>query len=131
MDTLITNALQAHLIGGVKLSHVLVMLAGSLIPILFGIILPRKRTVQYGIAINKFLGLALLQKRVFTGSNIPMNILQAIVHSIQTTFQDVSFGVYIDSRKDLTEEERKQKIEDYLNGVKKSEDLNEGKKSEE
>jgi hypothetical protein len=118
MDTLIFNALQAHLVGGVKLSHVLVMLVGSLIPILFGIILPRKRTIQYGMAINKFLGLVLLQKRVFK-ANIPMNILQAIVLSIQTTFQDVSFGVYIDSRKDLTDEERKKKIEDYLKPEKK------------
>lgn len=118
MDTLIFNALQAHLVGGVKLSHIMVMFAGSLIPILLGIILPRKRTVQYGMVINRFLGLALLQKRLFKTA-APSHILGAIMHSIQTTFQDVSFGVYIDSRKDITEEERKQKIDEYLNRVDK------------
>jgi hypothetical protein len=118
VTTLIMNALQTHIVGGVKLSHVVVMLMGSLIPVLVGIALPRKQTVGYGISINKFLGLFLLQKRIFGGANIPANILQAITTAIQTTFQDVSFGVYIDSRKDITEEERKQRIEDYLAGIK-------------
>jgi hypothetical protein len=116
MDTLIFNALQTlqtHLIGGVKLSHVLVMLVGSLIPVLFGLILPRKRAIQYGIAVNKFLGMALLQKRYFKAP-VTNNILQALVLSVQTTFQDVSFGVYLDSRKDLTKEDREKKITEYL-----------------
>ncbi|MBE3087009.1 MAG: hypothetical protein IMZ64_12430 [Bacteroidetes bacterium] len=113
MDTLIIQVLQAHLVGGIKVSHVLVMLAGSLIPVLFGIILPRKRSIQYGMAINKFLGLALLQKRCFK-TPLPNNILQAIICSVQTTFQDVSFGVYLDSRKDLSKEDRENKIIEYL-----------------
>ena len=117
MDTLTTviiNVLQTHLIAGVKISHLVVLLLGSLFPVVIGLILPRRHTIQYGISINKFLGLALLQKRIF-GTNIPGNIIQGIIQAVQTTFQDVSFGVYIDSRKDLTEEQRKQKIEEYLN----------------
>jgi hypothetical protein len=113
MDTLLINALQAHLVGGVKVSHILVMLAGSFIPILLGIILPRKRSVQYGMAINKFIGMALLQKRYFKAP-LPDNILQAIIRTVQTTFQDVSFGVYLDSRRDLSKEERDKKITEYL-----------------
>jgi hypothetical protein len=119
MDTLILNALQAHIVGGIKLSHILVLLAGSLFPVLFGIILPRKRAIQYGIAINKFLGLALLQKRCFK-EPLPNNILQAVIRSVQTTFQDVSFGVYLDSRKDLSKEERDKKIIEYLEPPKEN-----------
>ena len=117
MDTLTTaimNVLQVHLVAGVKVSHLVVMLTGSLIPIIIGLILPRRHTIQYGISIDKFLGVFLLQKRIFGGANIPANILEAIMQAVQTTFQDVSFGVYVDSRKDLTEEQRKQKIEEYL-----------------
>jgi hypothetical protein len=90
------------------------MVIGSMLPIVLGLVLPRKHTIQYGRAINKFLGLFLLQKRVFGRAYIPANILQAITLTIQTTFQDVSFGVYVDSRKDLTEEERIKKIAEYL-----------------
>jgi len=123
MDTLtiaIMNALQIHLVGGVKVSHLLMMLMGLLIPIVLGLVLPRRHTVQYGIAINKFLGVSLLQKRIFGGTNIPANIVQAIIQAVQTTFQDVSFGVYIDSRKDLTEEQRKRKIEEYFGTIPRS-----------
>jgi hypothetical protein len=90
------------------------MAVGTMIPVVFGLVLPRKHTVQYGRVVNKFLGLILLQKRIFGKVNIPANILQTVTQAIQTTFQDVSFGVYIDSRKDLTEEERIKKIEEYL-----------------
>lgn len=114
VTTVIISVLQTHLVAGVKVSHLVVLLLGSLFPVVVGLVLPRKHTIQYGISINKFLGLFLLQKRIFGGANIPGNILQGITQAIQTTFQDVSFGVYIDSRKDLTEEQRKQKIDEYL-----------------
>lgn len=112
MDTLTTviiNVLQTHLVGGVKISHLLILLIGSIFPVIVGLILPRIHTIQYGIAINKFLGGVLLQKRAFN-----VSIPGSIIHTIQTTFQDISFGVYIDSRKDLTEDQRKQRIEEYL-----------------
>jgi len=57
----------------------------------------------------------LLQKRFF--QNIPdpgKSILKAATLAIQTTFQDISFGVYIDARKDLTDEEKQKKIDEYL-----------------
>ena len=108
------TVLHTHVIGQVNILHLLAMAIGSMVPIVVGLVLPRKHTIQYGRVINKFLGMILLQKRIFGGANIPANILQAITLAIQTTFQDVSFGVYVDSRKDLTEEERIKKIEEYL-----------------
>ena len=108
LTTVIINVLQTHLVGGVKISHLLILLMGSIFPVIIGLVLPRMRTIQYGIAINKFIGGVLLQKR------ITVYIPGSITHTLQTTFQDISFGVYIDSRKDLTEEQRKQKIEEYL-----------------
>jgi hypothetical protein len=112
LDSLVT-VLHTHVVGKITILHILIMVAGTVFPILLGLILPRKHTIQYGIAIDKFLGLALLQKRIF-GGNIPGNIIEKTIQTIQTTFQDVSFGVYIESRKDLTEEQRTQKIDEYL-----------------
>lgn len=120
MDTLLTNIqvlLSIHVIGSIKILHLLNISIGILLPIIFGLILPRRKTVQYGMLINKTLGLALLQKRIFRGMSIPEDIIGAIVTNVQTTFQDVSFGVYIDSRKDITPEEKQKKIDEYLTVV--------------
>jgi hypothetical protein len=115
MDTLLmqlNGILTTHVVGKISLWHVLAIGAGSLIPVIIGIILPRKKTIQYGILINKTLGLALLQKRHF--GSVPTNIIESIIATIQTTFQDMSFGVYIDARKDLSSEEKQNKISEYL-----------------
>lgn len=115
MDTLLMHLngmLTAHVVGGVSLWHVLAMGTGTLIPVIIGIILPRKKTIQYGMLINKTLGLALLQKRRF--GSVPNNIIEGVIATVQTTFQDVSFGVYIDSRKDLSFEDKQKKISEYL-----------------
>lgn len=117
MDTLFTHVkifLETSIFGKIQIIHLLSVFGGVLIPILFGLILPRKRTVQYGILINRILGLALLQKRVFKNFDLPDNIIEAIALAVQTTFQDISFGVYIDSRKDLTPEDKQKKIKEYL-----------------
>ena len=115
MDSVIVviqSILQGH-VAGVKVLYLVAIAVGTFFPVLVGIILPRRHTIGYGRAINKFLGLALLQKRVYGKVDVT-NMFQAIILTIQATFQDVSFGVYIDSRKDLTEEEKKKKTEEYL-----------------
>jgi hypothetical protein len=119
MDSLmiaLNSLMKTNVAGGMDVSTLLIMSAGTLIPILVGILLPRKKTIQYGMLINKTLGLALLQKRHF--GNIPTNIIQEVIATFQTTFQDVSFGVYIDARKDLSPEEKQKKIDEYLTQVK-------------
>lgn len=109
----ITTLLNTHVAGKLSVIHILILCVGTLFPILLGMVLPRRRTIQYGMWINKTLGLALLQKRLFR--SVPSNIAEGIIHAIQTTFQDVSFGVYIDARKDLTLKEKQKKINEYLN----------------
>lgn len=91
--------------------HMVWAAVGTLIPVIVGLILPRKKTVQYGMAINTFLGTLLLQKRA---TKLPRNILESLLHVIRTTFQDLSFGVYISSRQDFSKEEKQKKIEEYL-----------------
>lgn len=56
----------------------------------------------------------MFQKRCFGKICVPENIVEAIIQTVQTTFQDISFGVYIDSRKDITPEEKQKKIDEYL-----------------
>jgi len=106
--------LKTNVIGHIQVYHILSVLGGTLFPVILGMVLPRKRTIHYGMLINKTLGLALLQKRVFKNCSIPNNILANIILTIQTTFQDVSFGVYLDSRKDITDEEKNKRIEEYI-----------------
>ena len=107
--------LQMHVVGNMNVLNVLTMAAGAIIPIIFGLALPRKNTVGYGRWINRTLGLALLQRRHLP--NMPSNIIEIIIANIQTTFQDISFGVYIDARKDLTPEEKQKKVDEYLNTI--------------
>lgn len=96
-----------------KMISLALILAGSILPSLIGMILPRKKTIQYGIGINKFLGTIFLQKRSFK-SPAAETLWQRLGMTIQTTFQDLSFGVYLDGRKDLTKEEKDKKITEYL-----------------
>jgi hypothetical protein len=115
MDTLTvvadTVATAAASIDKNTILHMVWAAVGTLIPVIVGLVLPRKKTVQYGMAINKFLGSLMLQKRA---TKLPGNILQSLLHTIRTTFQDLSFGVYISSRQDLSKEEKQKKVEEYL-----------------
>jgi len=115
MDTLLTTIaelLGKDVIGSINVLNILSLGAGSLIPFIVGMILPRSKTVQYGRLMNSFLGKLLLQKRVY--GKIPTNIVEGLIQTVQTTFQDISFGVYIDSRKDITPEDKKKKVAEYL-----------------
>ena len=117
MDSLlvtISGLLGKDVIGNINVLHILSLGAGSLIPFLVGMILPRKKTVQYGMLMNSFLGKIMFQKRVYGKVVIPANIVEAIIHTVQTTFQDISFGVYIDSRTDITPEDKQKRIDEYL-----------------
>ena len=115
MSHLITNLLlllHTPVCGKITVLNIILMVTGTLVPIILGLILPRKRTIHYGMWINKTLGLALLQRRHF--GSMPQNVTQGIIATIHTTFQDVSFGVYIDARQDLSPEEKEKKINEYL-----------------
>lgn len=117
MDSLLvtlSSILGTDVIGKVKVLHILSLGVGSMIPFLVGILLPRKNTIHYGMLMNSFLGKIMFQKRVYGKLVIPANVVEAIIHTVQTTFQDISFGVYIDSRTDITPEERQKKIDEYL-----------------
>jgi len=96
-----------------RMVNLALILAGSILPSLIGMILPRKKTIQYGMVINRFLGTVFLQKRSFK-SPAAESLWQRLGLTIQTTFQDLSFGVYLDGRKDLTKEEKDKKITEYL-----------------
>jgi hypothetical protein len=92
--------------------NLIIFIAGFVIPILFGMMLPRRKTVGYGRVIYRFMGTLMLQKRVHT---LPTSILATIVTVIRSTFVDISYGVYIESRTDLTSEEKESKIQEFLN----------------
>jgi hypothetical protein len=95
------------------------IIIGSVLPSLIGMILPRKNTVQYGMSIYKIIGTIFLQKR---GYNLVVgtDVLSRLIAVIRTTFVDLSFGVYLASREDLTKEVVDQKIEEYLSVIIKS-----------
>jgi hypothetical protein len=92
------------------------IIIGSVLPSLIGMILPRKNTVQYGMSIYKIIGTIFLQKR---GYNLVVgtDVLSRLIAVIRTTFVDLSFGVYLASREDLTKEVVDQKIEEYLSAI--------------
>jgi len=96
-----------------SLINLILIILGTILPPVLGMLLPRKRTIQYGIAINKFLGTIFFQKRVFKYKGTE-SIWQKLGETIQTTFQDLSFGVYISGRTDLTKKEKQKKIDEYL-----------------
>ena len=98
--------------------HFIVLLFGIILPVLIGLVLTRRKTIQYGMFINKFVGAILLQKRLFGKIPEPeKSFLQTMIENFQTTLQDISYGIYIDSRKDITDEDKQKKINEYL-GVK-------------
>ena len=92
--------------------NLVIFFAGLIIPVLIGIILPRKKTIGYGRILFRFLGTCLAQTRI---QEAPASLLQSILLVIRSTFVDLSFGVYIESRTDMSETNKGQKVEEYLN----------------
>jgi hypothetical protein len=86
---------------------------GIFSPALMAMLLPRQRTVNFGILIYNSLGLVLLQKRPHYLA-ISDNVWSRIGFVIRTTFADLSFGVYIASREDFDKEEKQKKIDEYI-----------------
>ena len=87
-------------------------------PIFIGTILPRRKTIGYGRLIYKFFKVALAQKRIHI---IPSTIVQNIIIVLRSTFVDLSYGIYIESRTDLTPEEQEKKIDEYIQTTIKEE----------
>lgn len=102
-------------------SQVVSLIVGILVPAIISAFFSRKGTVKFGILIYKFLGSMMLQKRA-TCLKIPSTKFGQILYSIRTTFVDLSFGVYIASRKDLSSDEQNKKIDDYLHLAKQIEE---------
>lgn len=93
------------------LSYLVIFLAGLVIPVLIGIILPRRRTIGYGRIIYKLFGTCLAQTRI---QEVSGSILQSIMTVIRSTFVDLSFGIYIESRSDLSDKDKEKKIQEYI-----------------
>jgi len=100
------------------LTTILVFVCGTLLPLFIGLILPRRKTVGYGRLVYKLLGTLLLQKRLH---NIPASVLGSIINMLRATFVDFSFGIYIESRTDLSVEDKTSKIEEYISITLKNE----------
>jgi len=90
------------------------ILIGSVLPTFISVFLPRRKTIGFGRIIYKFLGGAFLQKRA-THLKISEGIWGNLMLMIRSTFTDLSFGVYIESREDFTDEQKDQKTEEYIN----------------
>ena len=112
MDTLMV-LLHTKVVGGINLLHILSVVFGAILPALLGMVMPRRATVKYGMLINKIFGLILLQKRIFK-AGVPANPVLGYLQALQTTFQDVSFGIYIDSRQDMSADQKQKKIDEYF-----------------
>ena len=89
---------------------------GTVFPPLIALLLPRKKTIGFGSFIYKSLGLILVQKRAHN-IPIPHSALEKALIVIRSTFADVAFGIYIASRIDWTDKQRKKKMEEYLNAT--------------
>lgn len=92
---------------------VISLVVGSLVPAILSMALPRGGTVKFGMSVYKMLGMALGQKRA-THIGIPASTWSKLLLVIRTTFTDLSFGIYIASREDLSAEDRKKKVDEYL-----------------
>jgi len=95
------------------LPYIIALLVGTVLPAVLALIFPRHLTVQYGMALYRFVGFIMAQKRA---SLLKVNgdSLSRLLYVIRTTFVDLSFGVYIASRGDLTEKDKNEKITEYL-----------------
>ena len=92
------------------------------IPLIIGFFLPRRQTIKYGMIIYNSIGFLLMQCRHYKLS-LPTNLISNALLVVRTTFTDLSFGVYLASRIDLTREEIAQKIKEYLTVPQDSSDL--------
>jgi len=78
----------------------------------FSVILPRKKTIGFGITIWKFLSKILCQKQP---EKLPISnsIWNKIMVTIESTLTDLSFGIYIASR-EYNNEKLNEEIEKYI-----------------
>lgn len=92
MDSLITQL--SHIpLDKLNWTYIIVLILGSGIPIVIGMILPRKGTVGYGRFLYKWIGGLLVQKRIHP---ITGGLINGLLTTIRSTFVDLSFGVYLE-----------------------------------
>lgn len=97
----------------------ILLLVAAFFPAILTFVLPRKRTIQFGINFFKLSQTFLFQK---TSKLIPSaSVLGNFIHSITTTLTDLSFGVYVGS-KCVSEEEKENLINNYLLETKEDTD---------
>lgn len=107
----VVNSIAGLVKNNASFSSILLVLIGFILPAVIGMILPRRKTIGYGRFIYKSLGIFLAQKRLNTS---PTHPLLNILNVLRTTFIDMSYGVYIESRTDLSKEDVDKKIEEYI-----------------
>jgi hypothetical protein len=110
MDSLITMV-TGVINHNTSLINLIIFIIGFFIPALIGMVLPRQKTIGYGRIIYRLFGTMLAQKRLHM---MPDNIWQTFLTLVRSTFVDMSYGVYIESRVDLSKEEKEKKIQEYL-----------------
>jgi len=104
--------------------YIIALLVGTILPATLALIFPRHLTVRYGMALYRFVGHIMAQKRA---SLLKVNgdALSRLLYVVRTTFVDLSFGVYIASRGDFSDKDREEKIKEYLDR-KPASDISDG-----
>ena len=109
MDTLMTSLI--HLASKGPTINLILMVLGTLLPFLVGMFLSRRNTIRYGGLVYKILGGLMLQKRIHTPA---IDFASKLLLMIRSTFVDLSFGIYLESRTDLSKKEKEKKVLEFL-----------------
>jgi len=82
----------------------------ALLPFILGLILPRKKTIGYGIFVYNWIGKILLQ----TGNKVSSGRAAAnAILAVRTTFVDFAYGIYLGS-KNLSKSDRIVMVETHI-----------------
>lgn len=111
MDSLLVALYKSTVTSSTFWLIVVNLIVGSFIPAMISLFLPRRKTIQFGIMIYRVVGAFLLQKRF---PKISEGKWGRLVHFVQTTFVDLSFGIYLGSRADLSTEQIEVKIKEQI-----------------
>lgn len=98
------------------LALVIAFVVGTLIPTIIALILPRRKTISFGMAIYDLVGGTMLQKRAHN-IPLPQSRWQKLRLVLRSTFADAAFGVYVASRKDWSRDQKEAKIKEYIDAV--------------
>jgi len=104
--------------------YIIALLIRTVLPAVLAMVFPRHYTVRYGMALYQFVGHLMAQKRASL-LRVNGDALSRFFFVVRTTFVDLSFGVYIASRDDLSKQDKETKIKEYLDREPAS-DITEG-----